>query len=83
LDYKDIYGGVRHYVWGFYYENPAGHPINVEAYKIHRDRWYPFESGNLMKKLPGEPAYIISLKIYASGHDYESMVSEVELLAEE
>jgi hypothetical protein len=36
-----------------------------------------------MKKLPGEPAYIISLKIYASGHDYESMVSEVELLAEE
>ncbi len=88
LDYRDVYGNPRHWVRGFYYENPAGHPISDKVWakgeRIRRNVWYPYESGNLMEELGDlRPSYIESITIYASGHDYESMVSQVELLAKE
>jgi len=83
LDYKDAYGNPDHWVQGFYYENPANYPI-INGMEIPRNVWYSYESGNLMEILGDvKPAHLTSIKIYASGHDYQSMVTEVELLAEE
>jgi hypothetical protein len=82
LDYKDPYGNPDHWVHGFYYENPDNYPI-IYGMEIPRNVWYSYESGNLMEILDVKPAYLTSIKIYASGHDYQSMVTEVELLAKE
>jgi len=55
-----------------------------DADLIPQNVWYPYESGNLMELLgDARPAYLTSIRIYASGWDYQSMVSNVELLAEE
>ncbi|MBM4464013.1 MAG: FecR domain-containing protein [Chloroflexi bacterium] len=83
LDYKDAYGNPNHWVQGFYYENPANYPIS-DGLEIPRNVWYSYESGNLMEILGDvKPADLTSIRIYASGHDYQSMVTEVELLAKE
>ena len=82
LDYRDPYGNPNHWVQGFYYENPANHII-INGTEIPRNVWYSYESGNLMEILDVKPAHLTSIKIYASGHDYQSMVTEVELLAKE
>jgi hypothetical protein len=83
LDYKDPYGNSNHWVQGFYYENPADNLI-INGTEIPRNVWYSYESGNLMEILEDvKPAYLTSIRIYASGHDYQSMVTEVELLAKE
>ena len=82
LDYKDINGNDNFWTHGFYFEDPvAGYPI-TDAEKIPRYVWYPYESPNLMEELR-EPALIKSIRIYASGWDYQSMVSQVQLLAKE
>ena len=53
--------------------------------KIPQNTWFPFESGNLLDRLKEEglppPAMINYLRIYASGHNYDSLVTEVRLMA--
>lgn len=83
LDYKDVHNNDLHWYHGFYYQNVDNLPV-WEADGIPQDVWYPYESGNLMALLgDARPAYLTSIRIYASGWDYQSMVSNVELLAEE
>ena len=41
---------------------------------------WPFETGNLLTIL--SPKQIIAIKFYASGHSYQSSISNIELLAE-
>mgnify|MGYP005850902221 CR=1 FL=1 len=84
LDYKDINGNDNFWTHGFYFKDPtAGWPI-INGEKIPRYVWYPYESPNLMEELHDvKPAFIKSIRIYASGHDYQSMVSQVQLLAKE
>jgi hypothetical protein len=82
LDYKDAYGNANHKVQGFYYENPANYTINY-GLEIPRNVWYSYESGNLIEILDVKPAHLTSIRIYASGWDYQSMVTEVELVAKE
>ena len=83
LDYQDLYGNPDHWVQGFYYENPANHLI-INGMEIPRNVWYSYESGNLIEILGDvKPAHLTSITIYASGHDYQSMVTEVELVAKE
>jgi len=82
LDYKDPYGNDQFWTHGFYYKDPIQNWPILNGEKIPRYIWYPYESGNLMES-DAKPVYITSLTIYASGWEYESMVSDVELLAEE
>jgi len=83
LDYKDVRNNDLHWYRGFYYQNADNLPV-WEADRIPQNVWYPFESGNLMAILGDvRPAYLTSVRIYASGWDYQSMVSNIELLAEE
>ncbi len=89
LDYKDLWGTDKFWTHGFYYQNQVGYPIAPDPWgrptgaQIPRGVWYPYESGNLMELL-GEnfPAHITGLSVYASGWNYDSLVSEIQLIVE-
>jgi len=88
LLYRDASGREHDWVRGFYHANWDGLSVrDDEAYRgilIPQYSWHPFESDNLMLSLGDlRPAHLISLEIYASGHDYESMVSDVGVFVKE
>jgi hypothetical protein len=85
ITYTDIYG-KEGLTWGhgFYFrdpENPNWQIVGGE--KIPPFNWYTYRSPNLLELLKDtRPARIDSIRIYASGWNYQSMVSEVYLVAE-
>lgn len=81
LTYRDVYGSETHWVQGFYYQNLTGNPTQ-NGLQIPQGIWYPFDSGNLISFLPIVPYKIVSLRVYASGWNYESLVSDVSLIVE-
>ncbi len=82
IDYKDQYGIDRFWTHGFYYHNEANFPIQ-NGTQIPRYRWYPYESENLMEVLGDlRPNWVTGIRLYASGWNYQSMVSEVGLIVE-
>lgn len=85
LDYIDVYGNHQFWTHGFYYRDPSEQWVVTGGEKIQPNVWFPFESGNLFERLTMEgrppPATINWIKIYASGHNYDSQVSEVRLIA--
>lgn len=87
LDYKDLYGNDNFWTYGFYFKDPIANWQISDGEKIPRFVWYPYESPNLMEELgdvkPALITSITSIRIYASGWDYQSMVSQVQLLAKE
>lgn len=83
LRYRDAYGHDLSFYHGFYYRDPPPNWPMRNGEKIPPFIWYPYESGNLIERLgDARPVYIHSLRIYASGWNYRSMVSEVGLIAE-
>ena len=80
LDYKDSYGNDQFWVHGFYYQNVENYPIQYGE-QIPHYVWYPYETDNLLEIL-ANPTYIKEIRIYASGWDYQSMISEVGLTVE-
>ena len=83
LDYKDPYGNDQFWVHGFYYQNDDNYPIAQYGEQIPRYVWYPYESGNLLEILADtRPTHINAIRIYASGWEYQSMISEVGLTVE-
>jgi len=84
LGYKDVHGSDREWLRGFYIGEPAdGWPVLEWHERLQPRSWQPYNSGNLMDELAGTPASITSISIYASGHSFDAMVTEVELLAQE
>ena len=82
LDYTDIYGREQFWVHGFYSRDPEEDWPILDGERIPEFIWYPYESGNLVQLLQTtRPVRINSIRIYASGHNYESMASEVGLTA--
>jgi len=86
LDYTDVYGKNLHWRQNFYwYDLPPGstwdRPTSGSE-KIPLGVWYTYESKNLIDELRDtRPARLNSITISARGHDYESMVSDVALVA--
>jgi hypothetical protein len=81
LTYRDVYDSETEWVQGFYYENETGNPT-MYGLQIPQDRWYYFESENLLEKLPIRPFRVMRLRVYASGWDYESLISDINLVVE-
>ncbi len=82
LFYTDIYGKDLHWYQGFYYLDlpPGSTYLPPTGEKIPLGIWYTYESPNLYDLLrETRPARINSISLYASGHDYESLVSNVAL----
>jgi hypothetical protein len=50
---------------------------------INDNAWYTFDSGNLFALIPENqrPKSILNVRFYASGHEYDLVVSDVALLA--
>jgi len=88
VDYKDIYGTDRVWFKGFYSSDPAGNFLLPWDEQVPFQTWYPFDSGNLIDPdnpwaFEEPPALIKAVTIYASGHSFDALVTEVELLAQE
>ncbi len=85
LDYEDVYGNHQFWTHGFYYRDPPAQWVVTGGEQIPQDTWFPFESGNLTERLQQQglppPAKLNYLKIYASGHNYDSMAAEVRIVA--
>jgi hypothetical protein len=84
VNYTDIYGKQLSWGHGFYYRDPENENWKiVNGEKIPPFNWYTYRSPNLMELLKEtRPARIDSIRIYSSGWNYQSMVSEVFLVAE-
>jgi hypothetical protein len=88
LRFRDANGREHDWVRGFYYANWEDLSVRDDEWSrgilIPQDLWHSFEAGNLMLSLGDQkPAHLISLSVYASGHDYESMVSDVGIFVKE
>lgn len=81
LTYQDDYGSQNDWVQGFYYQNVDGNPV-MFGNEIPQGQWYLFESENLLPNLPIQPTRLLRLQVYASGWNYDSMVSEVNVIIE-
>lgn len=91
IAYTDIYGNQQRWGHGFYYLDPLSDEepgndkwslANSEA--IPQGQWFSYVSPNLMTIFEGQdtrPDTIDSIRLYASGHKYQSIVSGVDLLA--
>jgi hypothetical protein len=84
INYTDIYGKQLSWGHGFYYRDPDNENWKiVNGEKIPPFNWYTYRSPNLMELLKEtRPARIDSIRIYSSGWNYQSMVSEAFLVAE-
>jgi hypothetical protein len=89
LDYKDRWGNDQFWTHGFYYQNRDGYTIATDAWgrpmgeQIPRGVWYPYESGNLLELLgDNRPVSVTGLEVYASGWNYDSLVTEIQLIVE-
>jgi hypothetical protein len=89
MEYRDINGNrMTDWIHGFYAEYTPNLGRTTcdtcwgEHERINKNAWYSFESGNLLTDLPDDfrPGSIISIQFYASGHQYDVMLSEVSLL---
>ena len=81
LTYQDEYGSQNDWVQGFYYQNIDNNPV-MYGVEIPQDQWYLFESENLLDSFPIVPSRIVKLRVYASGWNYDSMISEVNVIVE-
>jgi hypothetical protein len=96
VDYIDRNGDGQQWVHGFYsaedpsialpyYCTTCPDPSSGNHNRVPEGAWFLYDSPNLMQILPLElqPATIQSVRVYASGHSYDSEVTDVELLAQE
>jgi hypothetical protein len=81
ITYRDVYDSETDWVQGFYYQNVDGNQTTY-GQQLPRDRWSFYESANLLEILPIKPFRIMSVRVYASGWDYESLISDISLIAE-
>ena len=87
LTYRDPDGNPRSRFWGFYYLDPGTGPewrTMVNGTKVIQGEWLPFETDNLMQSMADSlPVHIDSLRVYASGWDWNSEITNISLLVED
>ncbi len=93
ITYLDAQGGMHEWLQGFYtlegggYSNVCnvceGSPRHIQ---VPTGAWYPYTSPDLIPELNRrgiQPATILRVDVYASGHSFRAAVDEVSLLIEE
>ncbi len=94
LEFTDVAGNKREWLQGFYYYVDPGSPlptlcvtcsaIKSDHVRIQHGIWFSYDSTDLIalfKSVNQTPAVFNTISIYAEGHSFESLVSEIELLA--
>lgn len=90
IDYIDAKGELGELIFGFY--SLPGPPeryaqtcesCRVPHMRLREKSWYTFDSGNLLAGFPADlrPVAISRIRFYASGHEYDTRVSRLELTA--
>lgn len=79
VNFTDDKGGRQVWSRGFFYANPENRPTDIGE-QIPRGEWYPFLAR--LHDLPDRPAFIRSVEVVASGHDYDALASYIQLVAE-
>jgi hypothetical protein len=90
--YKDGLGNEQPEKWfhGFYvnFDPLSNAPLRCSSCLLDHDNiygqtWYTYDSRNLFDLFPEgrRPEKILRLRVYASGHEYDVSVADVELLA--
>lgn len=88
--YENQYEQQERWIHGFYtrYDSSLGWPLRCDSCaqdheQLNQNTWYTYASGNLLQLLPPDqrPVAINSVRFYASGHEYEVLLSEVALMA--
>ncbi len=95
IEFVDVNGEEQIWYHGFYIQDPtqrvpANFPLRCascaqEHDAINRGAWYTYESENLFSLIPANtrPRAIRSVRFYASGHEYNTYVSQFSLFAEQ
>lgn len=91
IAYTDIYGNQQTWGHGLYYLDPLTDEESgndkwslANSEKIPQGQWFSYVSPNLITIFEGQgtrPDTIDGIRLYASGHKYQSIVSGVDLLA--
>ena len=94
IEYQDTSGNKQEWLQGFYYLSSDNQALPkrcvtcsasaADHVKVQHGRWHLYDSPELMNifSQSGKPAAIIeSISFYASGHNFESYLAEVELQA--
>ncbi len=83
ITFTDIFGKERRWGHGFYNMDPLPEYPLFGGEQIPLFNWHSYESENLMELLDATPpAHIDSIKLYASGWNYLSFASDLELIVE-
>jgi hypothetical protein len=87
LKYRDPSGNSRSRYWGFYYLDPGTGPewlTMVNGLKVVQGELYHFESDNLLQSMEDiRPTHIESVRVYASGWDWNSAIANISLLVQQ
>ncbi|MDE0462238.1 MAG: hypothetical protein OXH93_07515 [Caldilineaceae bacterium] len=83
ITFTDIFGKERRWGHGFYNMDPLPSYPLFGGEQVPLFNWHSYESENLMELLDATPpAHIDSVKLYASGWNYLSFASDLELIVE-
>ncbi len=91
IDYKDHLPVPRVWIRGFHYEKEVitdyftrCSSCSQDHQNINKRVWYTFESENLLSLIDVDdhPKLLESMQFYASGHQFDTVVSEILLLLE-
>ncbi|NLV74493.1 MAG: hypothetical protein GXY52_07405 [Chloroflexi bacterium] len=81
LTYRDQYDNEAEWIQGFYVQNRDQNPT-MYGLEVPAGSWYLYDSGNLLESLPVRPSKLIRIRVYASGWDYNSLISDIALVVE-
>jgi hypothetical protein len=79
VNYVAENGGSYAWAHGFFYRNESNRPAEIGE-QIEQGQWYRYSID--LTSLRDRPAYIASVEVLASGHDFDAQVAGIELAAE-
>lgn len=83
VKYRDAWGSEAIFRRGFYFQNKDGHPTS-NGEQVEHDVWMKRDGYDLFNRSVADPppTYIISVELAASGWSFESLATNVRLIAE-
>jgi hypothetical protein len=79
VTYRDADGNDTQWFQGFYYQNRENNPTR-DGQQVQQAVWEEYQMD--LRTLRPQPYLIKSIDIYAAGHDFNSLVTDVSLVAD-
>jgi hypothetical protein len=78
LRYRDAAGNGQTWYRGFYYQNAEGRPTS-RGELVPRGAWTRVQVD--LAELPERPAFLYSLEVLGAGHDFDALITDLQLVA--